>query len=72
MGGGGGVLPKMELKGGFKNGIQKCEEDEIKVIQKWSRGKSAAVYQKEIKLNEKGRSASAIMSHRRYLNYPQK
>ena len=27
----------MELKGWFKNGTQKCEEDEIKRIQKWSR-----------------------------------
>ena len=26
----GGRLPKMELEGGSKNGVQKCEEDEIK------------------------------------------
>ena len=26
----------MELEGRFKNGVQKCEEDEIKGIQKWS------------------------------------
>ena len=27
----------MELEGRFKDGTQKCEEDEIKGIQKWSR-----------------------------------
>ena len=34
---GGVCFPKMELEGRFKNGTQKCEEDEIKGIQKWSR-----------------------------------
>ncbi len=29
-GGGGGGVPKMELEGRSKNGVQKCEEDEIK------------------------------------------
>ncbi len=93
----------------FSKNEQKCEEDEIKGIQKWSRkfrnilvlvhnilphpfsakdvvvkstgkvenalrskGKSAAVHQKETKLNEKGRSASAIMSGRRCIDHPQK
>ncbi len=102
-------LPKMELEGWSKNGTQKCEEDEIKGIQKWSRkfrdilvpvpnifphpfsakdvvvkltgkvenalrskGKSAAVHQKETKLNEKSRSASAIVSRRRCIDHPQK
>ena len=37
-----------------------------------SESKSTAVYQKEIKLNEKGRLASAIMSRRRYIYHPQK
>ena len=37
-----------------------------------SESKSTAVRQKETKLNEKGRSASAIMSRRRCINYPQK
>ena len=37
-----------------------------------SKSKSAAVYQKETKFNEKGRSASAIMSRRRCINHPQK
>ncbi len=37
-----------------------------------SKGKSAAVHQKETKLNEKGRSASAIMSRRRCIDHPQK
>lgn len=32
-----GVLPKMELEGRPRNGTQKCEEDETKGIQKWSR-----------------------------------
>ena len=99
----------MELEGRSKNGTQKCEEDEIKGIQKWSRkfrdilvlvpnifphpfsakdvvvkltgkvenalrskGKSAAVHQKETKLSEKGRSASAIMLRRRCIDHPQK
>ncbi len=98
---------KIELEGRSKNGTRKCEEDEIKGIQKWSRkcrdilvlvpnifphpfsakdivvkltgkvenalrskGKSAAVHQKETKLNEKGRSASAIMSGRRCIDHP--
>lgn len=34
---GGVCFSKMELEGRFKNGTQKCEEDEIKGIQKWSR-----------------------------------
>ena len=34
---GGLCFSKMELKGWSKNGTQKCEEDEIKGIQKWSR-----------------------------------
>ena len=37
-----------------------------------SESKSTAVHQKETKLNEKGRSASAIMSRRRCINHPQK
>ena len=37
-----------------------------------SRGKSAAVHQKETKPNEKGRLASAIMSRRLCINHPQK
>lgn len=37
-----------------------------------SKSKSAAVHQKEIKLDEKGRSASAIMSSRRGIDHPQK
>lgn len=37
-----------------------------------SESKSTAVRQKEINLNEKGRSASAIMSRRRCINHPQK
>ena len=37
-----------------------------------SKSKSAAVHQKETKLDEKGRSASAIMSRRRFINHPQK
>ena len=37
-----------------------------------SESKSTAVRQKETKLNEKGRSASAIMSRRRCINHPQK
>ncbi len=37
-----------------------------------SKSKSAAVHQKETKLNEKGRSASAIMSRRRCIDHPQK
>ncbi len=37
-----------------------------------SESKSAAVHQKETKLNEKGRSASAIMSRRRCIDHPQK
>ena len=37
-----------------------------------SKGKSAAVHQKETKLNEKGRSASAIMSRRLCIDHPQK
>ena len=94
---GGYCLPKMELEVRSKSGTRKCEEDEIKRVQKWSRksrnivvrgfqmfprpfpakrgcestgkvqnalrsksksrSKSAAVHQKETKLNEKGRSA---------------
>ena len=38
----------------------------------FSESKSTAVRQKETKLNEKGRSASAIMSRRRCINHPQK
>ncbi len=30
-------VPKLELEGRSKNETQKCEEDEIKGIQKWSR-----------------------------------
>ena len=37
-----------------------------------SKSKNAAVRQKETKLNEKDRSTSAIMSRRRYIDYPQK
>ena len=37
-----------------------------------SESKSTAVYRKEIELNNKGRSASAILLYRRYINYPQK
>ena len=97
----------MERKGRSKNGTQKCEEDEMKGIQKWSRkfrdisvhiskilphafsaedveltgkvenalrskSKSAAVQQKETKLDENGRSASAIMSCRRCIDHPRK
>ena len=102
-------LPKIELEGLSKKRTQKCEEDKMKGIQKWSRkfrnilmlvhnilphpfsakdvvvkltgkvenvlpskGKSKAVYQKETKLNEKGRSASTIMSCRRCIDHPQK
>ena len=36
-----------------------------------SKSKSAAVYQKETKLNQKGRSASAIMSRRHCIDHPQ-
>ena len=35
---GGCYIPKMELEGRSKIGTQKCEEDEIKGVQKWSRG----------------------------------
>ena len=49
----------------------------VKLIEKienvlYSKDKSVAVYQKKIKLNKKDRSASAIMSRRRYINHPQK
>ena len=37
-----------------------------------SESKSAAVHQKETELNEKGRSASTIMSRRRCIDHPQK
>ena len=37
-----------------------------------SKSKSAAVHQKETKLNQKGRSASAIMSRGRCIDHPQK
>ena len=37
-----------------------------------SKSKSAAVHQKETKLDKKGRSAGAIISRRRYINHPQK
>ena len=37
-----------------------------------SESKSIVVYQKEAKLNQKGRLASAIISRRRCINYPQK
>ena len=37
-----------------------------------SKSKNVAVRQKETKLNEKGRSASAIMSRRRCIDHPQK
>ena len=48
----------------------------IKLIEKLeyalrSKSKNTAVHQKETKLNEKGRSASAIMSRRRCINHPQ-
>ena len=33
----GGSIPKLKLEGRSKNGTQKCEEDKIKGIQKWSR-----------------------------------
>ena len=98
----------MELEGRSKNGVQKCEEDEIKgsksgvgsseidlvlvfnmfprlfpikdVVELTekaenalrSKSKSAAVHQKETKLNKKGRSASAIMSRGRCIDHPQK
>ncbi len=102
-------LPKMELEGRSKNETQKCEEDEIKGIQKWSRkfrdilmlvpntfphpfsakdvvvkltgkvenalgskGKNAAVHQKETEHNKKGGSARAIMSRGRCIDHPQK
>ena len=35
-----------------------------------SESKSTAVRQKETKLNNKGESASAILSHRRCINHP--
>ena len=52
-------------------------KDVIKLIGKAenalrSKSKSAAVHQKETKLDEKGRSAGAIMSRRRCINHPQK
>ncbi len=37
-----------------------------------SKSKSTAVHQKEAKLNEKSRSASAIMLRRRCIDHPQK
>ena len=37
-----------------------------------SKSKSAAVYEKETKLDKKIRLASAIMSRRYYIDYPQK
>ncbi len=102
-------VPKLELEGRSKNETQKCEEDEIKGIQKWSRkfrdilmlvpntfphpfsakdvvvkltgkvenalgskGKNAAVHQKETEHNKKGGSARAIMSRGRCIDHPQK
>ena len=54
-----GARKDVELAGKIENAL-------------YSKSKSAAVHQKETKLDEKGRSAGAIMSRGRCIDHPQK